>query len=90
MCLKILKKNESLSYLFSNDAFKKFDPQEEVFNEVKKSYLEYEKYFNSIKKTIENKECYLKYIQDHIFLHCQQYAYSHAQHQGKKYGNACQ
>lgn len=63
MCLKLLKKNQSYVYLFDPVSFKNYDPKEEEFNEIKKSYLEYEKYFTSIKKTIEHKECYTKFIQ---------------------------
>ena len=55
MCLKLLKKTESFAYLFTPEAFDTFEPKEEIFNEVKKSYIEYEKYFTSIKKTIEHK-----------------------------------
>lgn len=65
MCLKVLKKNESLAYLFTPEAFKAFQPKEEVFNEVKKSYLEYENYFLKVKKTIEHKECFIKFIKPH-------------------------
>ena len=55
MCLKLLKKNESYAYLFEPASLKAFDPKEDLFNDIKKSYLEYEKYFSSIKKTIEHK-----------------------------------
>lgn len=61
-CLRLFKKIESVAYLFEKAAFDSYEPKEDTFNEVKKSYLEYEKYFNSIKKTIEAKECFTHYI----------------------------
>jgi len=39
MCLKLLKKNEMYAYIFDQAAFKKFDPKEESFNDIKKSYI---------------------------------------------------
>jgi serine/threonine protein kinase len=62
MCLRLFKKMESYSYLFDPATYAAYEPKEDTFNEVKKSYLEYEKYFTSIKKTMEGKECYTKII----------------------------
>lgn len=62
MCLRLFKKMESYGYLFDRQTYDNYEPKEEAFNEVKKSYLEYEKYFTTIKKTIEAKECYAKFI----------------------------
>lgn len=62
MCLRLLKKMESYSYLFDPATYDHYEPKEDTFNEVKKNYLEYEKYFNSIKKNMETKDCFTKFI----------------------------
>jgi hypothetical protein len=39
MALKILKKSQNYRYLFEEAAFRDYEPSEEQFNEIKKSYL---------------------------------------------------
>ena len=58
MALNILKKSDKFRYLFDEAAFKAYDPSEEQFNDIKKSYIEHEKYFSSIKKSMQSKDAY--------------------------------
>ena len=58
MALNILKRSDKLRYLFDESSYRNFDPSEEQFNDIKKSYIEHEKYFNSIKKSMQTKDAY--------------------------------
>lgn len=39
MALKVLKKSANYRYLFEENAFNEYEPNEEQFHEVKKAYL---------------------------------------------------
>ncbi len=58
MALNILKRSDKFRYLFEEAAWKAYEPSEEQFNDLKKSYMEHEKYFSSIKKSMQSKDAY--------------------------------
>lgn len=58
MALNIMKGSDKFKYLFDLNSYKDYQPNEEQFNDIKKTYLDHEKYFASIKKSMQNKEAY--------------------------------
>ena len=49
--------------MFDENSYRNFEPSEEQFNDIKKSYIEHDKYFNSIKKSMQTKEAYKSIIE---------------------------
>lgn len=58
MALEILNKDQKYLYLFNKENYAAFNPQQDLIEDIKRTYADHEKYYTAIKKSMKTKDVY--------------------------------